>query len=105
MELERLGIRSDSLPFDWLITGSFASVLELINNGFDGFMARENLYQEYETNPAFYFDKVYRIHFYHDFSAEISFDNQYEDVCKKFERRIKRFYRTIKRANNFSTIL
>lgn len=101
MELERCGIRSDSLPFDWLITSRFESVLALMNNGFDGFIARENLYQEYETNPAYYFNKMYRIHFYHDFSGGIPFDDQYENVCKKFDRRIKRFYEVIKEPTIF----
>ena len=43
-ELERLGLRDASYPFDWLITKR-EPLHRLINNHFDGFLEYDNLYQ------------------------------------------------------------
>ena len=90
MELERVGLRQESLPFDWLITADFDSVLWLIRNNFDGFLEKEDLYQE-ET-PDYYYSKRFSIHFYHEFVSTKSLDEQYDAVAGKYRRRIKRFY-------------
>lgn len=101
MELERIGLRNCSLPFDWVISGDFIQVLNLIDNGFVGFADRKNLYQETEINPAYYYDKGSKIHFFHDFSPYKSFDEQYEGFESKYIRRINRFYETIKQPTIF----
>ena len=101
MELERVGLRNCSLPFDWVISGDFIKVLNLIDNGFVGFADRKNLYQETDINPAYYYDSESKIHFFHDFSPYKSFDEQYEGFESKYIRRIKRFYETIKQPTIF----
>ena len=89
------------MPFDWLITGDFQSVLSLIDNGFEGFLEKENLYQEFQVNPSYYYNEVSDVHFYHDFSPYISLDEQYKDFQSKYLRRIKRFYEVIERPTVF----
>lgn len=101
MELERCGIRTVSLPFDWLITGNYELVLKLIENRFDQFIEKNNLYQEYDINPSYYYNDAYDIHFYHDFDPKRSLEMQYDTVSSKYNRRIKRFYETIKEPTVF----
>lgn len=100
-ELERTGIRDSSYPFDWLISGDFHSVLSLIENHFDGFAERQNLYQEFNISPAYYFNKVCNVHFYHDISPYQSLDRQYDAFRAKYLRRIERFYEAIQSPTIF----
>lgn len=44
LELERLGYRNFSNPFDWLIS-DFKGVLELIENDFENFLSMQYLFQ------------------------------------------------------------
>ena len=101
MELERIGLRSFSLPFDWLISGNFESVLRLIKNNFDDFLDPDFMFQEVSVNKNYYYNKVTDIHFYHDFSAYRSFDSQIDEVEKKYRRRIQRFYEIIQKPTIF----
>lgn len=93
MELERIGLRQESLPFDWLISKDFGAVLSLVQNHFEGFLSKENLYQE--PTPDYYYDIRFKIHSYHDFTAAKSLDEQYEAVREKYSRRIRRFYEIV----------
>lgn len=94
MELERFGMKGKSLPFVWLLSYDFSAVMRLINSGFLGFLGYENLFQS-KKYPNHYFDKINGIWFYHDFQSIDSLDNEIISVCKKYQRRIDRFYRII----------
>ena len=101
IELEKMGLRNQSYPFDWLITANFEKVLEFIENGFVGFLEYDNLYQEASVYHQYYFDAVNNIHFYHDFSQYASLKEQFAEVKAKYARRIARFYETIKKPTVF----
>ncbi|MCI6444409.1 MAG: papain-like cysteine peptidase, partial [Clostridia bacterium] len=73
-ELERMGLRHESFPFDWLITENFEIVLDLIKNNFDRFLIKENLFQESNINPNYYYDQECKIHIYHDFNGTKTLD-------------------------------
>lgn len=90
-ELECKGFRKYSLPFDWLITESFEKVLLCIQSSFRDFLHKDNLRQEVDVNPNYYYDVFWDMHFYHDFLSTKTLDSQYEGVRKKYERRISRF--------------
>lgn len=92
MELERLGIRNTSLPFDWLISADLERVLELIDTNFNEFLFYDNLGQEYNVNPKYYYDEYFQLHFYHDFNGSMSLDDQLQSVKHKYNRRIERLY-------------
>lgn len=94
-ELERLGLRDASYPFDWLITKR-EPLHRLINNHFDGFLEYDNLYQS-QAEKNIYRNKYYDfgVSFYHDFSRYIPLDAQLDEVQKKYARRIERFYTAI----------
>ena len=100
-ENERIGVRNRSLPFDWVISSDFEQVIYLIKSKFENFMVKDNLFQEYDINPKYYYDSGCNIHFYHDFSPCIPFEDQYDEVREKYCRRIKRFYDTIKSSTLF----
>lgn len=92
-ELERIGLRDSSYPFDWLIS-SFDSVLELINNGFKDFLSLDFI-QQYSNNPSYYINNKYNIHFFHDFDKYKKCEEQIDEINNKYQRRINRFYKNI----------
>lgn len=97
MELERVGLRFASYPFDWVISSDFGKVISLIKNKFEGFMLYENLLQEYKINPKYYYDKENDIHFYHDFSSNKALLSQYDKAFSKYQRRTKRLTEQLQR--------
>lgn len=101
LEIERIGFRNFSLPFDWLITADFSKVLELVDNKFNDFLIFDNLYQESDIDPRYYYDCVNKIHFYHDFNEFQPLCEQFDSVKNKYNRRIAKFYTAIKSPTLF----
>ena len=100
-ELERIGLRNKSFPFDWVISGDFEKVIKLIESNFVSFMQKNDLFQEYSINPQYYYDINNKIHFYHDFNKYQSFDSQFLKIKEKYQWRINRFYDTISHPTIF----
>lgn len=99
-ELERLGLRDASYPFDWLITSSIYSLQELIENNFENFLNPDWLYQE-KNFPHHYVNSNLGLRFYHDFNEKASLSSQIDAVTSKYIHRIQRFYSAL----NESTLL
>lgn len=99
MDLEKLGLRSESFPFDWLIS-DFEGVVRAIENGFEDFLKYEYLSQN-RANRAIYRNTHYNIDFYHDFDSLIPLSQQLPQVESKYRRRIDRFYASIKEPTLF----
>lgn len=100
MELERIGLRKCSYPFDWLVTHSFEVVIGLISQNFENFLDYEQFYQ-FEKHPIYYKNALLNIDFYHDFSVYKPLNKQFDLFKKKYERRIARFYKDIKEPTLF----
>ena len=98
-DLEILGLRSYSYPFDWLIS-SFPEVVNLIDKEFDGFLDFDNLSQN-TCCRSHYRDDKFKIYFFHDFSEFSSLNKQYSSVKSKYLRRISRFLQAIKKPTLF----
>lgn len=98
-DLEKMGLRNTSSPFDWCIT-DFSKNIELIENRFDDFMAYDNLAQSVEDRDH-YEDTKYNDFFFHDFTKYKSLSDQYDMVKAKYDRRIKRFLKNIESATLF----
>ena len=64
-------------------------------------MIKDNLKQEVDVNPKYYYDAENRIHFYHDFKSIRPFDEEYDGVKEKYDRRIRRFYDVISKPTVF----
>ena len=98
-ELESMGLRNESSPFDWLIS-DFEGVIKAIQNNFENFLDYEYLSQNRQY-PAYYLNTKYNVHFYHDFSPYIPLKKQLSLVKEKYSRRIKRFYESISEPTLF----
>ena len=98
-ELERIGLRSESSPFDWCIS-SYEGVINLIENHFKNFLEVNCLAQDEDVCKN-YFNEKYNIWFFHDFDEFCSLEQQLPKVKKKYLRRIERFYENIKEPTLF----
>lgn len=94
LEIERLGFRDGSYPFDWVLSHSLQHVIQLVNDNFDGFLDINGLNQ-WKSVPSTYEDVQYGIAFVHDFDRWHSLESQIASVRNKYDRRIRRFYNAI----------
>lgn len=99
MELEKLGLRDKSYPFDWIIS-DIHSIAELLANDFQDLFDEELLFRNTEYSHIIH-HKKYRFDFYHDFDRNLSIESQVKSVESKYRRRIKNFYLSIKKPTLF----
>ena len=90
LDLEALGLREASMPFDWNIDLRFEGVIGCIENHFEHFLDEEELSQSEEA-PEHYKNR-YDIQFFHDFNMWEPLAAQLPAVQDKYERRIRHFY-------------
>ena len=98
-DLEKLGLRNQSSPFDWGIS-CFPGVIDAIDKEFYDFMAYDHLSQNVNIRERYREDN-YHFCFFHDFSKYKTLDEQYIMVKEKYDRRIKRFLSAIKSPTLF----
>ena len=89
LDLEALGLREASMPFDWNIDLRFEGVIDCIEKGFEHFLDEEELRQSEEA-PEHYMNR-YEIQFFHDFNMWEPLSKQLPAVQDKYERRIRHF--------------
>ena len=99
LDLQKMGLRSASYPFDWLLS-SFSSVVNAIDSKFDRFLVYDNLSQNV-FNRSHYRDDLYGFEFFHDFNYYQPLRKQYDKIQKKYLRRIARFYSSIQKPTLF----
>jgi len=99
IELERLGLRAESAPFDWLIS-DFKGVLLAMEEHFADWLEYDFLVQN-RANRAYYMNTKYHVQFYHDFDKYTPLAKQLPMVQDKYNRRIQRFYQTISEPTLF----
>lgn len=98
-DLEELGLRNSSSPFDWNIS-IFEGVIKALNNEFANFMDYNTLVQS-EKYRQHYCDPNYKIWFFHDFNKYQPLIKQYDAVKAKYDRRIDRFLNNITKPTLF----
>ena len=98
-DLEKLGLRNQSYPFDWGIS-ELSKVIYALEHQFNDFMEYNNMSQSVNFREHYRDDK-YDFYFFHDFNKYKSFDEQYNSVKKKYERRINRLLENIKTPTLF----
>ena len=86
--MAKYGLRSWSGPFDWLITRSLKWILYFMDNDFEGFLEKGNL-ECLEDDPRTFKDRESGFCYIHD--KEYSFEDQYDDLYRKYQRKIGRF--------------
>ncbi len=100
----KTNLRLSSGPFDWLTNASFEERFDLVLNDFEGYFNKED-FVKMEKPIQFPSDKqndYYRniktkLFYWHDFPNDISFEDAYPKIKNKYDRRIKRFYKNIKK--------
>ncbi len=103
LELQRIGLRDTSQPFDWLITGNFERIIYIIDHHLGdakGSILNTKM-RQYEMYPSYYYDDRYEISYYHDFTEKLPFCVQLPQVEEKFRLRFQRFYKYINEATLF----
>ena len=98
-ELDRMGLRDTSFPFDWLGT-PLQSIFDLIDNHFEDFLTYDLLYQNTKEKRG-YKNIKYDLVFFHEFSRHHPLADQIEAVQEKYKRRIALFYERIKKPTLF----
>lgn len=98
-ELEKFGLRTESSPFDWVIS-DFEGVIMAIQEHFAYFVNYEYLSQNMQ-NRAVYMNTRYKVEFFHDFAEYTSLKKQLQKVQVKYGRRIDRFYKSITQPTLF----
>ena len=91
--LEKMGLRSASLPYDWNVT-YWKAIEDTIVSHFDNYMVKEKLYQ-YKDYPHCYENCSAGVTFVHDFVDYLPLDKQFDKVKEKYDRRISAFYNSI----------
>ena len=90
IELERMGLRDSSMPFDW-VRSHWRGIKKSFNKNFEGYLNYEDLYQK-KSCLHIYKNLQYGVGFVHDFVDYKSLKSQIADVQKKYQRRIERFF-------------
>lgn len=81
------GVRNCSGPFDWVWT-DLEYLMKCIDNDFSDFLVKDNI--NYDVHNATVFeDTLYKIQFFHDVKHNL--ETEYEEIYKKYMRRIERF--------------
>jgi hypothetical protein len=113
-QLQKLNLKKESLPFDWIRCNSISFLLNLIKNNFNNFFDDLTYVKDDTKFPYIEKDdsvelfdeikdfktKIYKtknIGFFHDFKEDVTIDQ----IKEKYNRRIKRFYETIKNKSIF----
>lgn len=99
--LRRRGLQIASYPFDWLANSEFEKDLDIVLNEFDKFFEKEDLEKlegESINRSAKYMNKRNNLHFVHDFPLESNFEDYYDSVRIKYEKRSKRLLTNIKNS-------
>ena len=106
MYMKKRKLRMCSGPFDWLTHAGFEDRFKLMLNGFECFLDKKYLKPmpkpsqfPSDKNNAYYENTKTGLYFWHDFPADKTFENAYDEIKLKYERRIKRFYDNIQNKN------
>ena len=114
-QLDLLDMCQASLPFDWVRTPDFETILDLIESRFDKYLVIDNFIfvkdsdkfplgidagDMTSTHSAVYRHKLFNITFFHDFTSDLSLEEQFDEFCVKHQRRIDRFYQVLMEEKN-----
>ncbi len=91
-----------SFPFDWVICMDIISRAKELCSGFKNWFNKEDLVfvekRPYEPKNVYRNIKT-NVHFIHDFPSDKTFEESYDEVNSKYERRAKRIISYIENSN------
>lgn len=110
-QLQKRGLRKQTLPFDWLVTKSFSQVIRCIESGFQDFFEDFKVVKQSDKFPLLDDDwspkgenetlsvvNSYGFIFHHDFHSDLS--SEIPSVKEKYQRRIDRLLQLVKEEKN-----
>lgn len=105
--LRRCNLQNCSYPFDWLTKANFMTRIDLIVNDFQRFLEMEDLVSIEKKRDTYngrrfdlYENTYNKFHFYHDFPIGVPLEKSFDDINKKYQRRIKRLYDKIETSES-----
>lgn len=101
--LRAAGLQYASFPFDWLSVPSVLSAARLVESDFVNWFDAEDLELRDVVRKGWMYARVYRnrrtrFGFPHDFGGNDDFSACYPRVRDKYERRIRRFYESMRKS-------
>lgn len=112
-ELERIGLRSASYPFDWILS-DWETVKAMIDGSFRDFLAADKLEQDKKTKNIYRHKERKCLLYVHDIDPYEDYGRQISKAQIKYERRLERlqsnihdpciFVRYISDAQEFSYV-
>lgn len=100
--LRLLKLQNFSYPFDWLCGSSFQKRIDIITSDFKDFINKEDLvfsHSEEAISRNAYKNTSNGLVFNHDFLNTIPFDEAYEEVREKYDRRSSRLLDKIRTSS------
>ena len=94
--MEKYGLRQCSGPFDWYVS-KFSSLLHFMETDFSDFLNRKNI--KISSRPNEFYDEKYDCYFANEITYD--FDDEWDSVYNKYQRRIKRFQQITKSPTYF----
>ena len=91
-QLDRLKLRFEAFPFDWLFSTNIEKVIDALENNFQDWMLEENLIESEftQTEHRRVVDTKYDTVIQHAFPQNISLRKAYPDVSEIMHRRVDR---------------
>lgn len=97
--MEKLGLRSQSGPFDWYFS-DYEGVLKCVENEFVDILDYNNL-QTIKDKPLEFIDIKYNFHFNHELNKFETLNEMYTKILMKYKNRANRFLEMIKKPTCF----
>ena len=98
--LKENNLRSFASPFDWIITFKMEDILRCIKSNFSGFLEKKFIFQD-DVISKWYLNKKYNMLYGHDFGENDRFPIKFIGFKRKYKRRIRKFYNSIKKPTIF----
>lgn len=107
-EMLRLnGLQINSYPFDWLFGSDYIGRCKILASYFERFIKKTDLefsYEERSIKCNAYHNLYNDITFNHDFDKNVEFNIMYTEVKSKYERRIARLLKLIKKSKRILVV-
>ena len=103
--LRDAGLQFASFPFDWIGSPGLMAEVEMVESGFANWFEREDLKLWDVRHEEGAVQRVYKnmrtgFGFPHEFTNAFGLDAGYEKTREKYDRRIERFFKTLRASKN-----
>ena len=103
--LRKCQLQFFSYPYDWLFGSDILKKTKILTDNYNDFINKQDLEDTGDNNKdeknlcEIYYNKSNSIYFNHDFACNEPFEKVYEEVKRKYDRRIKRQIAQFEQSN------